>query len=312
MSLGVIRSYLAVLAGPDPGRRVIDVRRRVPDGMRKQGIAAAALDRAAATIHGHAQRSDTYIGVLLRDGRAGGKEHVSRSHLVWAEIDAPDSAQRVADAPQPPTMIVTSGTPGHLHLYWALSEHVGVAAVESANRRLAHLLDGDPACIDAARLLRPPGTLNYKHTPPAPVELVGYAPDLVYPLAALTDGLYDPADDQPAAAPVAVHSLDAYRQAAAAGEDLYRHLRGLPTAYYLERLTGQTPNREGKVRCPFHDERTASLHCYDDGTWYCYGCRAGGSVFDFASRLWNVPTRGPSFVALRTRLAEDLEVHLGL
>lgn len=306
MTVDVIRAYLAVLVGSAPGRRVLDVRRRVPDGMRKQGIPAVALDRAAATIHGHAQRSDTYVGVLLRDARAGGKEHVSCSHLVWVEIDAPDSAQRLADAPQPPTMVVTSGTPGHLHLYWALSEHIGLAAVESANRRLAHLLGGDPACTDAARLLRPAGTFNYKHAPPSAVGLIGYSPDLVYPLDVLTAGLHDPADDARAVAPVVVHSLDAYRHASAAGEDLHRHLRGLPTAYYVQRLTGQAPSRGGKIRCPFHDERTGSLHCYADGTWYCYGCRAGGSVFDFASRLWDIPTRGPSFVALRTRLAEEL------
>ena len=306
MSLDVLDAYLSVLVGSAPGRRVIDVRRRVPDGMRKQGIPALAVDRAAATIRGHARRADTYVGVLLREGRAGGKEYVSQSHLTWIEIDAPDSAQRLADAPQPPTMVVTSGTPGHLHVYWALDALIGLAAVESANRRLAHLLGGDPACTDAARVLRPAGTLNFKHTPPAEVELVGYAPQLAYPLAVLTDGLPDPADDEPSPQTTAVHSLDAYRQAAAAGQDLHQHLRGLPTAYYVERLTGQTPNREGKVCCPFHDERTASLHCYPDGTWYCYGCRAGGSVFDFASRLWNFPTRGPSFVALRTRLAEDL------
>ena len=55
-----------------------------------------------------------------------------------------------------------------------------------------------------------------------------------------------------------------------------------------------------------HHERTGSLHCYEDGTWYCYGCRAGGSVFDFAGRLWGIPTRGPRFIALRSRLAEEL------
>ena len=266
MHRAIIRSYLAVLAGPAPERRVIDVRRRVPDGMRKQGIAAVGLDRAAATIHGHAQRSDTYVGVLLRDGRAGGKEHVSRSHLVWIEIDAPDSAQRLADAPQPPTMVVTSGTPGHLHVYWALSEFIGLTAVESANRRLAHLLGGDPACTDAARLLRPAGTRNYKHAPPAAVELVGYAPDLLYPLDALTDGLHDPADDEPARQPVVVHSVDAYRETAAADQSVHHHLRGLPTAYYVERLTGQGPGRDGKVRF-ICSRRSRGPECVGDRCW---------------------------------------------
>lgn len=291
MNLAVIRTYLSVLAGAAPERRLIDIRHRVPSGMRKQGVPAAQLERAAATIHGHARRADTYVGVLLRDGRAGGKEYVNRSHLVWIEIDAPDSAQRLAAAPHPPTMVVTSGTPGHLHVYWTLTEHVGTAAVESANCRLAHLLGGDPACTDSARLLRPAGTLNYKHTPPAAVQLVVYRPELVYPLDALVDGLHDPADDQPERAPVTVRSLDAYREAAAAGQDIYRYLRAISTAEYVSVLVGRTPDREHKICCPFHDERTPSFHCYADGTWYCYGCRAGGSVFDFASRLWGLPTR---------------------
>lgn len=301
----VIDAYLRILVGTAPERRVIDVRHRVPDGMRKQGIAATQLGRAVATIGGHARRSDTYIGVLLRDGRAGGKEHVSLSHLVWTEIDAPDSAERLNQAPQLPTMVVTSGTPGHLHVYWALDTSIGVDELESANRRLTHLLDGDPVCTDAARILRPAGTLNYKHQPPQPVQLIAYRPDHVYPLAALVDGLHDPADDQPSTETV-VRSLDAYRSAAAAGQDIYDHLRAIPTAWYIERLTSRAPGRDGKVRCPFHDERTPSLQCYKDGTWYCYGCRAGGSVFDFASRLWGIPTRGPSFVTLRDRLAEQL------
>jgi hypothetical protein len=34
-----------------------------------------------------------------------------------------------------------------------------------------------------------------------------------------------------------------------------------------------------------HEERTASLKAYANGSWYCYGCHQGGSIFDFAARL---------------------------
>ena len=41
-----------------------------------------------------------------------------------------------------------------------------------------------------------------------------------------------------------------------------------------------------------HEDRTPSLQLYQDGTWYCYGaCHAGGSVFDFASRIWSTGTK---------------------
>ena len=59
------------------------------------------------------------------------------------------------------------------------------------------------------------------------------------------------------------------------------------------------------MSCPFHEDRTPSLHAYEnpaDG-WYCFGCkRHGHSAYDLASQLWGLDTRGPSFVELRARL----------
>jgi hypothetical protein len=63
------------------------------------------------------------------------------------------------------------------------------------------------------------------------------------------------------------------------------------------------------VTTGFHEDRTASLQLYDDGTWYCYGvCQAGGSVFDFAARVWRIDTKGRAFLQLRSRLAEQLGI----
>ncbi len=42
-------------------------------------------------------------------------------------------------------------------------------------------------------------------------------------------------------------------------------------------------NRAGFCRCPFHDEKTASMKVYAK-SWYCFGCGAGGDVFDFVRR----------------------------
>ena len=56
-----------------------------------------------------------------------------------------------------------------------------------------------------------------------------------------------------------------------------------------------------------HPDRTPSLHLYDDGTWYCFGvCRAGGSVFDFGSRVLGISAKGRDFIELRDRLAGEL------
>lgn len=39
-------------------------------------------------------------------------------------------------------------------------------------------------------------------------------------------------------------------------------------------------NRAGFCRCPFHNERTASMKIYAQ-SFYCFGCGAGGNVIDF-------------------------------
>ncbi len=78
----------------------------------------------------------------------------------------------------------------------------------------------------------------------------------------------------------------------------------LEPAGYIERLAGLHVPRHGKVRCPFHDDGTPSLHVYREPQrgWYCYGCRRGGSIYDFASLLWGIKARGASFVELRRKL----------
>lgn len=56
------------------------------------------------------------------------------------------------------------------------------------------------------------------------------------------------------------------------------------------------------VTTGFHEDQTPSLQCYPDGTFFCFGCRAGGSVYDFAARLWSTSTKGRDFVQLREQL----------
>jgi len=95
---------------------------------------------------------------------------------------------------------------------------------------------------------------------------------------------------------------------------LDEQLLAIPTVDYVRALAGLEPNRAGKVHCPFHDpDATPSLHCYNDGTWYCFGaCRTGGSIYDFAARLWlpgqpsGAQLRGRRFVEVRDRLAAIL------
>lgn len=52
---------------------------------------------------------------------------------------------------------------------------------------------------------------------------------------------------------------------------------------------GFEPNRNGFLRCPFHDEKTASLSAYDGGRrWKCFGCGKQGDVISFVMELYGI------------------------
>ena len=74
----------------------------------------------------------------------------------------------------------------------------------------------------------------------------------------------------------------------------------------------ETPLDLRYVRHPvaygLHEDRTPSLHLYEDGTWYCFGCRQGGSIYDFAAALWHIGTRRREFLQLRARLTEQFAI----
>lgn len=70
---------------------------------------------------------------------------------------------------------------------------------------------------------------------------------------------------------------------------------------------GFRPNRSGFIQCPFHQgDRHGSLKVYDgDRGWHCFGCGAGGSVIDFAMRLFDLDFKGACL-----RLNEDFRLGL--
>jgi hypothetical protein len=291
-----LASYLAVLAGPRPTRRLIEIRYPAVRGrMRQVFIPANRQGDVSRIIQSLSTRADVYVGVLLRDRRAGGRDAVSESHLLWAEIDRPDALERLARFPRPPTMAVLSGTRGHAHAYWLLRAPVGADLVSDYNRQLAAALGADPASVDPARVLRPPGSVNRKHSPPAPVELACADYSRRYHLGELLDGLPQPTRPE-------TRTTDANEPVAPPDRPDDRLLRAIPAATYIHALTGREPNRAGKLACPLHDDTTPSLQLYDDGTWYCFGCAAGGSIYDFAGRLWKLSTKGREFLELRDRL----------
>jgi CHC2 zinc finger len=119
-----------------------------------------------------------------------------------------------------------------------------VLQLEQANRRLAYALGGDLASVDAARILRPPSSWNHKCEPPAPVELIALDPVRQYDAGALIDGLADP-PGPPVGNPA--------RGPRTGRTEIDRLLLAIPAAEYVRAIAGVSPNRAGKVHCPFHD-----------------------------------------------------------
>ena len=120
---------------------------------------------------------DLYFGVATRNRGKGGKTDLCEIPALWCDIDFKKTDQSQIKAalsrfPFRPTFAIESG--GGYHLYWKLREpatYDEVPEVEIRLRKIAFALDGDMACTDASRILRIPGSLNYKYTPPRRVSI---------------------------------------------------------------------------------------------------------------------------------------------
>src|SRR5262249_58140331 len=85
-------------------------------------------------------------------------------------------------------------TGGGVHCYWLFHEAEAatpemVARVEAALRRLADHIGGDAQCAECARLMRVPGTTNYKREVPIAVRVLEDRPAARYELAELEEWL---------------------------------------------------------------------------------------------------------------------------
>jgi CHC2 zinc finger/RepB DNA-primase from phage plasmid len=290
-NLQEIRRYLAVLYNDAPASALVEVRFRLGDGMGRTFHRPSELDTVAVAILNRSRASDVFIGVVPRS-RGGGTraDLVSASTVVWVDCDDQSSANALRRFQPAPSMVIASGTGPNRHAYWRLSRPISLDATESFNRRLALVLGADLCCTDPARILRPAGSLNHKTRRPTPVGLVRDDPDSRISALAMNE-ILPPLITRP------------MRVAVRGSTD---PLLEVSPRVYVTRLTGLGVGRSGKIRCPFHDDTTPSLHVYEDPTrgWYCYGCGKGGSIYDLAALLWYRSSRGPEFLTLRRDLIE--------
>lgn len=314
----VLHSYLRMLAGPKPGRvdRYFDVRWRddhARHGFGRQFVPANDLTRVARLVNQLAGWTDVYLPIMLRDRvfrrdavtghryQVGDATAVSRSHLLWVDVDHEDAQARLDAFPHRPTVTVASGSPGRRHAYWLLSSEISKEEVRVANRKLAGHFDGDLAAASVTGMLRPTGTYNYKHAPRIPVQLVELAGSRTYVAEELVDGLVDPRPPI-VVAPPSDTTLRFLRDNPTV-ENAHDALKTLDARIWMPALTGVDLVRDGRMCCPFHDDLRPSLRAYPDGRFYCYGCMAKGTIFDFASRFQNRSDKGHEFIYLRAELA---------
>ena len=70
-------------------------------------------------------------------------------------------------------------------------------------------------------------------------------------------------------------------------DDVFQNVKDLVSLSEAVRFYGYDPNRAGYIRCPFHNEKTASLKLYEHN-YHCFGCDAHGTVIDFVAGLFNL------------------------
>lgn len=126
------------------------------------------------------------------------KRYIAAVNCLYGEFDVKVYGSKqaildhIASAPWPtPSVVVDSG--GGIHGYWLLDEPWVLDSDDA--RQVAELVQrawvqqaigADPSVHDLVRILRIPGTLNFKYDPPRPVQFLECNLDRLYALQALT------------------------------------------------------------------------------------------------------------------------------
>jgi len=122
---------------------------------------------------------NVFFGVAARKDRSsGGLSNCSTIRALFVDLDfkaypsSEAAVAKVAEFKLPPSFLVHTG--GGLHAYWLLEHPVTLPSQDfkSLLRRLAMALGADLSAAEPARILRLPGTLNHKYSPPREVHFV--------------------------------------------------------------------------------------------------------------------------------------------
>ena len=325
LQLGLLHGESEGLVELTPGTRPpggkVDIDRRkhaihyLPGGARARsdGWLECLLEHAERIVAGEyayrrfddGPREEAFVGVAPRTRPQGSKHAVVHTRFLWVDVDKPGELPALWGllAERPCHVLVESAGSGGMHAYWQLAEPLPAVKVDPdsgehvewikrANLRLIHRIgtgpDGRPSvademCAEQARVMRLAGTINYKTGRYARLVQVdlSLAP---YSVSELVGDLSDP--------PRAIASPR--RGPANRRHDPEDPYRCIPPPEYFAKLAGVIVPRSGYVLCPSprHSEKTASCRVWPDpsGGWWCFGCGAGGAIYDLASLILGGPT----------------------
>jgi DNA-binding transcriptional regulator GbsR (MarR family) len=142
-------------------------------------IPLSEIESVPGILESH-KGENSYFGVATRVDGDGTKNGILQIPALWVELDdkgfseekREEIRQRFKDYPLKVTASIGSG--GGSHVYWLLKEPASpeeILRVENLLKRLALYFNGDRASTDASRILRIPGTLNHKYSPPRKVTV---------------------------------------------------------------------------------------------------------------------------------------------
>jgi hypothetical protein len=175
----------------------------------------------------HFQRTkrNVFFGVAkYKDGSSRKKDNVLAAKSFWLDIDCGpgkeyDSQAEALDALRdfcktvglPKPTLVNSGR--GIHVYWPLEEDITREEWEPVAKRLKEVcgtqgLRVDNSCVEIARILRVPGTLNFKGDEPLPVVVIHAGKPVAYDTLREVLGVRE----QPAAAPRSGRALSPLAQ----------------------------------------------------------------------------------------------------
>src|ERR1700722_19408205 len=220
------------------------------------------------------QHYDVYFAVLPRDPET---DHKLPKNLVatclWVDIDVgPDKPNKsVQDALKllrkfaiKPTIVVKSGH--GIHAYWCLKDSTTIDAQRAKRflRSLAKATGGDLQSAEVARLLRMPGTPNWKSR---------RHPKLCQVVKLNRSRRFRLRDFKKTLGP-------------SAGE-IRRKKSKRPQDYFdffavHVRSLHKTSDTQAIGLCPFHSDANPSWSLRTtDGVWHCFGCGTAGNAVSF-------------------------------